>query len=233
MLTIRDLRPIYCTIPRRTLTVVAVVCAVAFTVLAVYVWSSPHRSAIEGHINDAITSTRKDTAFRVFDAVGVIGSVGAVTVVAVVLAVFAWWRWRNLRLALVCVLGPALAGLGEIVIKEAIGRHRPSTASLSGESGFGFPSGHASGATALAVVVVLLVFAAFPRHHFMRPIVVVAVALYAVVTAVSRLVVGAHLAFDVLGGALLGTIATLAVIVVLLPVRATTSDAARTATPPA
>jgi membrane-associated phospholipid phosphatase len=233
VLTIPDLRPIHCTIPRRTLTVVVVVCAVAFAVIAVYVWSSPHRTAIEGHINDAITSTHKDAAFRVFDAVGVIGSAGVVAVAGVVLALFAWWWWRNLRLALVCVLGPALAGLGEIVIKDAIGRPRPSTAPLSGESGFGFPSGHATGATALAVVVVLLAFAAFPARNPMRPIVVVASALYAVVIAVSRLVVGAHFAFDILGGALLGTTATVAVIVVLLPTRATTSDVARTGTPPA
>jgi membrane-associated phospholipid phosphatase len=232
VLRIPDLRPIYCTIPRRTLTVVAVVCAVAFAALAVYVWSSPHPTTIEGHINDAITSMHKDTAFRVFDAVSVIGSTGAVAVGGVTLAVFAWWWWRNLRLALVCVLGPALAGLGEIVIKEAIGRPRPLTASLSGESGFGFPSGHASGATALAVVLVLLAFAAFRRHHPMRPIVVVGVVLYAVVIGVSRLVVGAHFAFDVLGGALLGTTASLAVIVVLLPARATTSDVAQPANPP-
>jgi undecaprenyl-diphosphatase len=215
------------------LTTVAAVCAVAFAAMAIYVWSSPQLTSIERHISDALTSTHKDTAFRLFDRISVLGSTGAVAIGAVVLAIFAWWWWRSLRLALVCVLGPALAGLGEVVLKEAIGRPRPLTAPLSGESGFGFPSGHAAGATALAVVVVLLAFAAFPRHHPMRPIVVVAAALYAVVIAVSRLVVGAHFSLDVLGGALLGTTATLALIIVLLPARATTSDVARPVTPPA
>src|SRR5207244_879878 len=90
-----DLRPIQCTIPRRSLTIVAAVCAAAFAALAVYVWSSPHRTAIEGRIADAITSTKKDGTYRVFDAISVLGSRGAVVVGAVVLAIFAWWWWRN------------------------------------------------------------------------------------------------------------------------------------------
>ena len=204
-------------------------CAAAFAALAIYLWESPHRTAIEGHITDAITSTTKDGAYRLFDAIGVLGSTGAVAVAAVVLAAFTWWWWRSLRLAVVCVLGPALAGIGQIVLKEVIGRPRPSSAALSGESGFGFPSGHASGATALAVVIVLLAFAAF---HPLRAVVVIAAVLYAVAVAAARVVVGAHLPLDVLGAALLGTVATLVAILVLLPERATASDPARSATPP-
>jgi undecaprenyl-diphosphatase len=67
----------------------------------------------------------------------------------------------------------------------------------------------------------------------MRLIVVVAAALYAVVIAVSRLVVGAHFALDVFGGALLGTTATLAVIVVLLPAPAASREVVRPPVPPA
>jgi undecaprenyl-diphosphatase len=225
------LRPIQCTIPRRTLTIVAAVCAAAFAALAVYVWSSPHRTAIEGDITDAITSTTKDGAYRLFDAIGVLGSTGVVAVGAVVLAVFAFWWWRNLRLAVVCVLGPALAGVGQIVLKEVIGRPRPSTAALSGESGFGFPSGHSSGATALAVVIVLLAFAAFPPRHPLRAVVVVAAVVYTGAIAAARVVVGAHFPLDVLGAALLGTVSTLVAILVLLPERATASDPARSAAP--
>jgi undecaprenyl-diphosphatase len=226
------LRPIYCTIPRRSLAIVALVCAAAFTALAVYVWSSPDGTAIEGHITDAITSTTKDGTYRLFNAISALGSTGAVAVGAVVLAIFAFWWWRNVRLAVVCVLGPALAGAGEIVIKKVIGRPRPPTAGLSGEGGFSFPSGHASGATALAVVLVLLAFAAFPRRHPLRVVLVVAAVLYAVAIAVSRVVIGAHLPYDVLGGALLGTVATLVAILVLLPERATANRLARSTVPP-
>jgi undecaprenyl-diphosphatase len=214
------LRPIQCTIPRRLLAIVAAVGAAAFAALAVFVWSSPRGKGIEVSIADAITSTKKDGAFRLFDTVGVLGSKGAVAVGAVVLAVFAWWWWRNLRLAIVCVLGPALAAIGETVFKEVVGRPRPASAALSGETEFGFPSGHASGAAALAVVVVLLAFAAFPRRHPLRVVVTVGAALYAVAIAVARVVVGAHFAFDVVGALLLGTVTTLAAIVVLMPERA-------------
>lgn len=230
MLRIPGLRPINCTIPKRTLTIVAAACAIAFAALAVYVWSSPQATSIEDRISDAITSTHKDAAYRAFDAIGIFGSRGAVAIVAVLLAVFAWWWWRSFRLAVVCVLGPGLAGLGEIVLKELVGRPRPLTAPLSGESGFGFPSGHATGATALAVVIVLLAFAGFPRRHPMRAIVVVAVILYALAIGMSRVVVGAHFALDVVGGALLGTTAALVVILVLLPARATRSEVARPST---
>jgi membrane-associated phospholipid phosphatase len=226
------LRPIQCTIPRRSLAIVAAVCAAAFAALAIYLWESPHRTAIEGDITDAITSTTKNGAYRLFDAVGVFGSTGVVAVAAVVLAAFAWWWWRSPRLAVVCVLGPGLAGIGQIVLKEVIGRPRPSSAALSGESGFGFPSGHASGATALAVVIVLLVFAAFPPRHPLRVVVVIAAVVYALAIAAARVVVGAHLPLDVLGAALLGTVSTLVAILVLLPERATASDLARSAAPP-
>ena len=50
-------------------TIVAALCAAAFAALAAYIWSSPHRTAIEGHITDAITSTTKDGAYRLFDAI--------------------------------------------------------------------------------------------------------------------------------------------------------------------
>ena len=206
-------------------------CAAAFAALAIYLWESPHRTAIERDITDAITSTTKNGAYHLFDAIGVFGSTGAVAVAAVVLAAFAWWWWRSLRLAVVCVLGPALAGIGQIVLKEVVGRPRPSTAVLSGESGFGFPSGHASGATALAVVIVLLAFAAFPPRHPLRAVAVIAAVVYTVAIAAARVVVGAHLPLDVLGAALLGTVATLVAILVLLPERATASNRARFAAP--
>ena len=100
-------------------------------------------------------------------------------------------------------------------------------------SGFGFPSGHASGATALAVVIVLLAFAAFPPRHPLRVVVVIAAVVYALAVAAARVVVGAHFPLDVLGAALLGTVATLVAILVLLPERATARDLARSAAPPA
>src|SRR5256714_15146370 len=92
------LRPIQCTIPRRSLAIVAAVCAAAFAALAIYLWESPHRTAIERHITDAITSTTKDSAYRLFDAIGVFGSTGVVAVASRRPAAFALAGGRRRRL---------------------------------------------------------------------------------------------------------------------------------------
>jgi undecaprenyl-diphosphatase len=140
--------------------------------------------------------------------VSFIGSAGVVAAASVLLAALVWVSSRRWRLALVCLAGPALAGTGEIALKPLVGRPRPSTQLVTGVSGYGFPSGHTSGAAALAVVVViassLLIFDARTRRR-----VAGAALLYAFAVGVSRVVVGAHDSLDVVGGWLFGPAAAL------------------------
>lgn len=102
-------------------------------------------------------------------------------------------------------VGVGLPGLFTAIVKRIIGRGRPEGANL-GIDGFemfswgdwayqSFPSGHATTAFALCFVFAFLVPRWFP-----------ALLGLAVLIALSRIVVGAHFATDVLGGALVGTL---------------------------
>ena len=113
----------------------------------------------------------------------------------------AWWLTRSWR----PTVGALVVGWGgwwlAKVVKGAVERGRPS-AELADEvvrssaitEGLGFVSGHSTVAFACATVI---------APYLRRPWQVVAYAL-AVTVALSRVVVGAHLPLDVIGGAALG-----------------------------
>jgi undecaprenyl-diphosphatase len=133
---------------------------------------------------------------------------------AIVLPFVAFVLWRVTRrwqppLALVAT-GFLLGWLGAKVIKAMVGRGRPAAIMDDVILGFdvpiaevGFPSGH-------AVLAFTLVAAFFP--HLGRRGRVIAVAV-AVLVAMTRVYVGAHLPLDVIGGAgfgvAIGTLVTL------------------------
>ena len=78
------------------------------------------------------------------------GLPAAAAFVAVGLAVIAWRRGDQRGLAL-CWLGPPIAVvLADVVAKPVVGRHR--------HGGLSYPSGHATGAAAVAVLVLLLLY---------------------------------------------------------------------------
>lgn len=79
-----------------------------------------------------------------------------------------------------------------------------------------FPSGHAT--VAFVFAMSLLLYAHKARSSFLRALSYVAVAL-AVLVALGRVFVGVHYPLDVLGGAVLGTLAAVAVFVIGRAVR--------------
>ncbi len=106
-------------------------------------------------------------------------------------------RWAAVGAAALGLL--AAWGLARVA-KEVAGRGRPTDfldgiqVREAGLHGYGFPSGHAAVAFAAAVIIC----AYLPARWRAFPLAV------AVVTAISRVYVGAHLPLDVVGGAGLG-----------------------------
>jgi undecaprenyl-diphosphatase len=207
--------------PIATLRRLTLVLLAAFGALAVFVAVTSDPTSAERSVDRLLSSAPGSAMFDLGRLVSFMGSAGVVTAAAVLLAALVWVSSRRWRLALVCLAGPALAGIGEIVLKTLVGRPRPSTGLLTGLSGNGFPSGHTSGAAALATVVVIASRSGISSVRTRRVIVGAAV-LYAVAVGISRVVVGAHYGLDVVGGWLFGPAAAL---VAFLAITSLSSDA--------
>jgi undecaprenyl-diphosphatase len=178
----------------------------AFAILAVKVSrSDPNR--VDRAVERLLAAPRASTVFDVFTTLSLGGTPFFVGGAALVLAGLAWWRTRDLRWAAFCILAPTAAGLLELATKQIVGRRRPVSAELWGERRFGFPSGHATGAAALATVVVLLALVwGLPRRR--RQCVIALAVAFAITVSVSRIVVDDHLTMDSIGGLLLGASAS-------------------------
>ena len=140
--------------------------------------------------------------FRLTRVLTEIGSPVAVIILAFTFAAIVWRRQRSWVKAGVCVVAPALAGVAETAGKVIVGRTRPLTATLTGERGVGFPSGHAAGFAALALIVAL----SMSKPGRPRTAAVVGAVLASALVAASRVVVGAHYPTDVIAGLLLGLV---------------------------
>jgi membrane-associated phospholipid phosphatase len=124
------------------------------------------------------------------------------TLLTIAIAVpLAIWRWRA---GLLVALGiPAI--LVENFVKDLTQRPRPSDALLQireVDTGFSYPSGHATSYTWLALLLVVALWPWLPARA--RPFAVAAAALVIVIACTGRVWAGVHWPSDVLGGFLLG-----------------------------
>jgi membrane-associated phospholipid phosphatase len=161
-----------------------------------------------GTVSDAVGVT--DVVGLPARAVMQLGTRVAMLVVAVAVAA-AVRRWRP---PVAIVLAWCIAWLATHEAKEIIERPRPDRDLWRDTpGGWGYPSGHASAAFALATVVAALLP---PRWRWV-PFAV------ATVVGLARMHVGVHYPMDVIGGALIGLAAGLAAVALLAPGRSVSS----------
>lgn len=116
------------------------------------------------------------------------------------------WRRHDPRAAALCLVGPALAVvLTDIVLKPLVDRHRGAA--------LAYPSGHATGAAAVATVVLFL-FHRWGGWRITLRLAPLAMAL-PVAMGVALVRLAFHYPTDVVGGTAMGT-ATVVVVAVLL-----------------
>ncbi|HEV7872120.1 MAG TPA: phosphatase PAP2 family protein [Modestobacter sp.] len=168
-------------------------------------WLVRHRSGALTGVFEAMSSTALD---------------GGAAVLAAALVVFLAVRARSVRPVL--VLGAAVAGavlLAELV-KGAVGRARPATATMLGapESGPGFPSAHTLVFTALAGAVALVVWRTTSSGG-VRTVAVAVAVLTSVLMGASRLYLGDHWFTDVLSSYALAGVLLTAVAALVRPAR--------------
>lgn len=131
---------------------------------------------------------------RFFIAVSRIGYEGVIAIdVVIVLSLLLFKRWREATFAAIAFIGSALLNLGS---KQLFQRDRPSLwESVSPETTFSFPSGHAMGSMTLAMAVILLAW-----HTRWRWPGLLAAVVFALLVGFSRIYLGVHYPSDILGG---------------------------------
>ena len=131
---------------------------------------------------------------RFFIGISRAGYEGVVAVdIAIVLLLLACKRWRGATFAAIAFTGSALLNLGS---KQFFQRDRPLLwESISPETTFSFPSGHAMGSMTLAMVVILLTW----PGRWRWPVLLSAL-LFTLLVGGSRIYLGVHSPSDILGG---------------------------------
>lgn len=183
--------------------------AVGVMILAALVPFAWHATSVSGVDRWAfeLRLPSHDKLFQAGRIISLLGSAVAIASMNLILAAATWFHYRRRYLAIATLLSVFGAVLAGSTAKSVVARYRPPTASLGGESGFGFPSGHSTGSAALAVAAIaVLCLVASPRlaKPLARRACAAAVGLLAVLVAVSRVVIGVHYVTDVIAGLALG-----------------------------
>ena len=112
------------------------------------------------------------------------------------------WRRRRRAAAVVLVVNSIAVMLGELLLKQIFARERPHLFDkLAIPTDYSFPSGHSMSAVGVWGVIAAVLVALYPQHKL--AIVLVAIP-WIVSIGLSRIYLGVHWPFDVLGGFLGG-----------------------------
>ncbi|NUR01148.1 MAG: phosphatase PAP2 family protein [Streptomyces sp.] len=190
-----------------------------FVLVAIIVAAKASRGADQSIDNSLNRFALRDTG--VTDLFKAVTTAGAPTVtLALGLLVAAGFFALRMRSSAYFAAASVIGAYGiAYVAKKGVHRHRPvwdAAHTISTESGASFPSGHATGTSTLATVLIL---AAVPLLAGLaaRRAAIALLVMYATVILVSRPVLGVHFPTDVLAGAALGTGWTLLCASVLHP----------------
>lgn len=174
--------------------------AAVFVVTAVGCFRRRGPTGLDRSLLRNYVATKGSAVFRIANVVTNFGSPLAVVAIGLAAAALVWVRRRSGPWAVACVAAPGMAGVVEATLKP-----RPVTAVLTGEGGNGFPSGHAAGFAALALIVVFA-FVSGRRSRAASAWLYVIAGGAALLIGITRVLVGAHYPTDVIAGLLVGVV---------------------------
>jgi membrane-associated phospholipid phosphatase len=214
-----------------TLAVAAAIGATTFLLLVPMAWHTAQVGRFDRWVLDA-NLPRYSSVFSVGRVLSVVGSGTMVTIAAIRLVYLVWRRARRPWLAFGAIVAIGGSAIVEYCAKAIIARPRPSTATLTGLSGYGFPSGHTTTATAFASTAAVLLLgvspeAASPRQ---RHLITGIAGLYALGVAAGRIMVGAHYLTDTVAGLAIGASIAFAALAAALTAEARRNGATYAAT---
>ena len=184
---------------------------IGFVVLATIVRFRHGPLGLDRTVVDFVNAQAGTASFSLGEAGSFLGRGPVVGFIALAAGAWVAYRTRRFLLAAAIPAAAALGGVVEFATKHLVARLRPPTATLTGEGGYGFPSGHTAGHTAMAAAVVAVLCVLAFRRRDVLVAGTTAVATSALV-GLGRVLVGAHWTTDVIGGLLLGFAAGIATV---------------------
>lgn len=169
-------------------------------------------SGIDESVHQWFLAHREPWLTAVMQVITTLG--GSAFLIPLLIALGAWYRWRHETWRPLALLGTSYVGavLLSNVLKALFGRPRPPVASAIGEYlSPAMPSGHATHAAAVWLMVGLVVVGGTGIERRRRVGGWVAVGAVVLLVGVSRLYLAAHWLTDVLAGWTLGTASALLV----------------------
>jgi undecaprenyl-diphosphatase len=159
------------------------------------------------NINAWVASLRTPSWTQVMKLVSDVGMIGGVFIIGFISANLFFHKRFKLLLGL--IYSTCGAGLFTYFLKLIIARDRPELVSrLVVESGFSFPSGHATTAFAAFPILAIVVYYSSRIPKVLKYILILILAIFPLVVAFSRLYLGVHYLSDVVAGAIVGLSAT-------------------------
>ncbi|MDO8576639.1 MAG: phosphatase PAP2 family protein [bacterium] len=162
-------------------------------------------TGLDGQVLQYLFAHRDIATSLSFIGITELGSTIFVCGLTLCLGIYFLFR-RQVHLAAGLAVAVFGSGAAALLIKELVHRARPVRAFQAyAETGFSFPSGHATLAAAFYGFLIYLAWRMMPPG-FARTATVCALSLLIVVVAFSRLYLGVHFLSDVAGGLILGGI---------------------------
>lgn len=197
-------------------TFLLVVCVAVFALTAVDVASGGLVARADPHVADwAYLHLGPDRGW-----LSDVTRLGDAALLAVVALVAAAWLARSGRVrdGVLLLAAAGATALVTTVLKDAFGRARPPYVDpVEGPHSFSFPSGHASGAFAVYVLVAFLL--AERRPPGARALALAASVLLATFVAVTRVLLPVHYTTDVIAGAAVGLSVAVVAVIARAPLR--------------
>lgn len=133
----------------------------------------------------------------------VITNFGGITAIALVTIIsLLIFRKKKINICIIFNL-IGIAVINNIILKNIIGRDRPSDINIIVETGKSFPSGHSAVGIVVYGYLIYLIYNYF-SNKYLKYILISILMLIIIVIGMTRIYLGVHYTSDVLGGYLLG-----------------------------
>ena len=195
-------------LPFYILIFISLVVFILGTNLFVELTEEVHGAVLQGYderIQDYIVSYRTPFLNQFFLIVTDIGNFYSYFVVMALAAIFLFMKLRNWKFILQLLGVIIIAGLSNVILKEAIQRERPSLEHMVTIKSLSYPSGHAMSAMAFYGFLIYLVFK-IKMHRLLRVFLVTLFTFLILAIGFSRIYLGVHYPSDVAGGFIAGLI---------------------------